>query len=623
VIPQSRRRWFAINRTGRAGRATLISLAILFLVGLMPTPSLATRHLKATGDPGPIRRSQLPHHDTAIPPDTLADGRTRLLWIDFGIPGQGKNEAWSIDGSAPSSVLAWMGGMVRLIRRENSLDRPGAGDLYEGSDATFAISIDSPGPCRLRLTLGDEKMALGPFNVVLPDFDVASNIRLGAGEFRDLEFEATPVAGRLSIRLSGVDCGSFGIVGLTVHAPVGSRLTSLLFDPAPISQRPGASSAIEVPSRSDSLAVARRLLREACDYLLASRPNEGCFSMAGSWYQSAYAIRTLLAGARLFNDPVLSEAAYECLDRFVDEQRPEGSWSATYFGRAGCPSAAREVAAAPSANLADVGSAALALAVGSTYADEPRRARYLAACRLFADAIVLPNQLENGAFVNLKFMGVDHRFPYSVATGVQASNLSALYAATGDVRYLEAAERAARFLLTGFVAGGRYAFHHHDRAAPENLQMKRFGDLFYVMEGLTWVKHYTADTQLAAALDGALERFLWGQGGVSGSRTNAVLWMASNPWEASKQGALMALLANHHSTQADSAALQQSSRNRRDSGIWIHDFVDWLDRPVNAARLGFMVDVASPGGVFAFPATGFAGIGLAAVIDPEILYPPR
>jgi len=607
-------------------KAILIGLAGPLLVGLVSGPVRSAPRPNSPASASVAHGRFLPHDD-AIPRDTLDDGRTRMLWVDFGIPGQGKSGAWSIDGTAPNSMLTWMGGMVRLVRRDGALDRPGAGDLYEGEDATFAISLESSGSCLVRLMLGDVKVARGPFNVSLPDREVASDIRMAPGEFRDLEFEATPVDGRLSIRFHGVQCGSFAIIGLTIHAPAGAKLTPHLFDRAPSPTSPVDSLSTIATTTSDSLAGARQLLREACSFLMTSRPSDGCFSMTGSWYQSAYAIRTLLAGARILEEPMLAAAAYECLDRFVDEQHPEGSWSATYFGKAGCPAAAREVSGAASVNLADVGSASLALAVASTSADEPRRSRYLAACRKFADAIVLPNQLESGAFVNLKFMGVDHRFPYSVATGVQASHLAALYAATGEVRYLEAAERAARFLAAGFVGGGRYAFHSHDRAAATNIQMKSLGDLYYVIEGLTWVRHYTTDNQLAAELDTALETFVWGPGGVGGSRTNEAAWLAPNPWEASKQGGLLAILADYRSNRraavVDPLAADRSRRFQRDTNAWIHDFVGWLDHPANAAQLGFLVDVASPGGVFAFPATGFTGIGLAAVIDPLILYPAR
>ncbi|HEX7880188.1 MAG TPA: hypothetical protein VF720_12310, partial [Candidatus Eisenbacteria bacterium] len=431
------------------------------------------------------------------------------------------------------------------------------------------------------------------------------------------------------IRITGRDCGTFGVLGLVVHAPPGSLLTTNLFATpstpltrdASVSSRGATGAAV-----TDSLAATRGLLTKACSFLLASRPNEGCFSMAGSWYQSAYAIRTLLAGGKVLGEPAFIDAASECLDRFVAEQRPDGGWSATYFGKPGCPRAAAEVSAAVSANLADGGSAALALAVASAAVESPRREQYREALRRYADQVVLPNQLETGAFVNLRFMGEDHRHPYSVATGIQAAHLSALYAVTGEARYLAAAERGAHFLLAGFQATGRYAFHRHDQPGAVNIQSIRFGDLYYILEGLQWVHHYTGDVELSRAIEEAFDGYLWGQGGVSASRTNEVLWKANNEWEASKQGALLGVLSDFHRMTppaADEPAVQRRDRRRRDTGEWIRQFVEWLGRPENAEQLGFLVDVASPHGEYAFPATGFAGIGLASVIDPEALFPAR
>jgi hypothetical protein len=570
-------------------------------------------------------RGRLARHDATFPPDTLADGRVRLLWLDFGVAGPGLPPyVWTLDGSAPNSTLAWLGGMVRLVRREKALDSPGGGDCYEGDDATFAIAVDAPSACRIRLVLGDPDRPRGPFDVSLPDGPVAGGVRTPAGQYRDLEFEADPVGGRIPIRIAGTGCGTFSVAALTMYAPPGALLTTNLFDRA---TAPAAGDvAAGTPAADDSLAARRRLLRRACEFLLDSRPNEGCFSMVGSWYQSAYAIRTLMAGGQLLREPAFAEAAYECLDRFVAEQRPDGGWSATYFGRPGCPQAEAEIHDSASANLADGGSAALALAVAAAGVGPDRRERYVAAGRRYADAVVLPNQLDTGAFVNLKFMGVDHRHPYSVATGIQSAHLAALFAVTGETGYLAAAENGARFLLAGFLPNGRYGFHRHDQPGVVPIQSVRFGDLYYIIEGLEWVRRYTGDAALAGSIEEALAGYLWGPGGLAASRTNEVLWKAGNDWEASKQGALLALLADFHRMSppaADAASLDRRERRRRDTARWIDDFILWLERPENADQIGFLVDVASPGGVYAFPATGFTGIGLAAALDPEALFPVR
>jgi hypothetical protein len=541
-------------------------------------------------------------------PDSLGDGRVRLAWLDFGLSGTQPPGAFVYDGTWRSTSWAWQAGMVRIVRRPVGAGLPYLCDFAEGESAWFVLSVDTPGPVRVRLTLGDPDADRGPVHVGRPDGPVAS-VSTQAGEFVDVAFETVPVDGRVAIHLDGRDCGSFAAAGVAVYAPAGATVTANLFPP---------------PRDAGPSEEARELLRRTCRWLLASRPSEGCFSFNGAWYECAYPIRTLLAGGRLLDEPEFTAAAVECLDRFVAEQLEDGGWSANYFGRADCALARAAREAPGSANLADVGTATLALVAASTQVDAVRRERYLAAARRFADERVLPHQLPNGAFPNLRFAGTEHRSPYSVATGVQAANLSALFGVTRDERYRAAAEAAGRFLLTGFGKPGRYEFHPHDREGTLLLPSIRFGDLFYVLEGLVWVRRYTADAELARGIEDALEAYLWGSGGVAGSRVDEVLWKASDSWEASKQGALLFLLNEYDRAVRESVSPTRDpirERRRRDTETWIRDFRAWLGGPKSAARIGFACDPASPKGAFALPATGFAGIGLVSSVDPGALFP--
>lgn len=556
----------------------------------------------------------------SLPPQTLPDGRERIVWLDFGKSGSAPAGAFTYDGTAPNDMYTWTGGMVRVVRRDYPRHPAYLCDFMEGEDATFELSLDAVTLCRVVVTLGDPDRPRGPVDLSLPDGVVTEGLKTAAGEYLDVGFEAAPDSGRIRLHFKGRDCASFAVSGLAVYADPGTRLTAGLHAE---NRRTGAP-VVPAASNGATDGLALEVLERACRFLVDSRPAGGCFSFRGAWYECAYPIRTLLAGGRLLNEPAYTEAAVECLDRFVAEQRADGNWSATFFGIPSCELSRLDRGNNESANLADVGTIVLALVAGSADVDAARRDTWLAAARRYADEIVLPNQREDGGFPNLKHSGQDYFHPYSVATGVQAGQLAALYGATGDGRYMEAAENAARYLLADF-AEGRYNFKPHDQPAPKLIPFTRFGDLFYVLEGLVWVRQYTGDETLARSIDAGIEKYLWGGGGIAGSRVNAVFWRPINDWEASKSGGLLFLLTEYRrrvtSAIEGGATDNRQVRNRDGTEQWIRDFQTWLANPVQAAAYGIGMSPTSREGTYAFAATGFAGIGLASVVDPGSLFP--
>ncbi|TPW17361.1 MAG: hypothetical protein FD129_412, partial [bacterium] len=145
----------------------------------------------------------------------------------------------------------------------------------------------------------------------------------------------------------------------------------------------------------DSLATIDRAglelqLRRDAEFLMTERLSDGRFSSQGAWYQNSFPVRTLLAGHELLGVPAWREAALELLDEFVAGQLPNGNWHASYADVKHCPKSPPDTS---SANLADVGSMTLAVALAATQVEEPRRSRYRAALVRYADSISLPNQL--------------------------------------------------------------------------------------------------------------------------------------------------------------------------------------------------------------------------------------
>ena len=111
-----------------------------------------------------------------------------------------------------------------------------------------------------------------------------------------------------------------------------------------------------------------------------------------------------------------------------------------------------------SANLADIGTMTLCLAMAVPFVDETRAGQYLSAALQYADSIVLPSQLPSGAFPNRLWRGHYQTTPYSVATATQASSLALLHAVTGRIEYLKSAQRAGIWLADHVQEDGRCGY---------------------------------------------------------------------------------------------------------------------------------------------------------------------
>lgn len=536
-------------------------------------------------------------------------GWRREAFVDFGPPETAARGATGIDGHHRQGWVAWSGGMIRTVLRRDRPD-PLLADVAEGEDATLVLGAVPGVRYRVVLTLGDPLAERGPMDVWVDGRPAASGVRTGAGEAVDLELAARAATGRLRIHLKAADCGAFAVCGVAVYVPeeaAGGGLPDLW--------PPTVATGQAAPRPPGAPGVrARRTLRTYANYLLAERPAEGCFSYRGSWYESAFPIRTLLLAATLLREPRYREAAFACLDRFVREQGPDGTWSATYFGKAGCDLARAARDTTWARNLADVGCMALCLPLAAERAGRTRRAAYLEAARRFADAVVLPNQLDSGAFPNLTYAGTEFRHPYSVATGVQAASLSALYAVTGERRYLAAAERAARFLAAGFEDTRTIRFWPHGSNAARKESPGQLGDLFYILEGLLWVEHY-GSPGVRDAIRPALARYFGHDRGLA-TWPEAATWLTAggHPWENSKRPGLLYLLAGYGMLPDGNTAL-----TRR----WRDDLLRALQDPSRLEGGEILADPDGPRGTYALAATGFAGMGIAACIRPGALYPGR
>jgi len=479
-----------------------------------------------------------PHRKTPRELESLE----RVLWLDFGHPRGVPGGAVGYRNDRDMPGAWWARGQARPQggRSGDSFLR----DFFEGFDATLVVDVDSLADYRGILTLGDLSRARGPVDVFVNGRLVADGVTTKPREFIDIEFAFASPQGRLEVRLKTDQCSTFAVPGLSLYTkdPRTRRPTWGARAQAPAIVKPDLG---DDPLSNSASAVApdgaMKTLRTYCDFLMENRSSDGGFSYRGAWYETSFAVRTLLIAAKLLNDDRYREAAYGCLDRFAEEQREDGSWSAEYFGRGPCPEAQQLVNDARSVNLADVGSMALCLAFAAPAADPDRRERYLHAARRYADEIILPNQLESGAFPNLRWQGQDYRTPYSVATGTQAANLAALGLATGDSRYSRGAERAALFLASNIDSDGSVEFHRFDRRPPAGINPGSMGNIFYIIDGLLWVRFGSGDV-IRTAIDITLAEYLTGDNGLLNRVEDSKWWTDEDPWEGSKRAALLYLI---------------------------------------------------------------------------------
>lgn len=610
------------NRLARipSRRFLLLAVALLPLVG-------PARPAKAQW------RASVEEHQ-GDPPAALPDGRVRLGWFYFGSPEARPPGANALGGATVSDGMAWVNGMVRLWKAAAPAGSIDLGSGVEAHAAVFQVMVPSDtAGYRVVLTLGHPTREAGFVELrqgggrsgaapglTAPLSAPLLHTTIAAGRFFDVGFELGARDGVASFQLSAEECRAFSAVSFALYGPRGMKLPGRLdYAPAPL--------ALATPPRDSLAPLSEDTIRSGLDHLgvvlRRAAPADGGFSYEGSWYQNAYPLRTLLAARGAARPPSAEadSALLRPLDAFVATQRVDGAFSARYFGPLDC------LADAPpdngSMNLADIGTmmttvniaAALAGHTTAPYGGGPvdadRATRYLAAARRYADGIVLPNQMSDGCFPNLRFDGQDFSHPYSVATATQVANLATLYAATGEPRYRAAAMRAARWLAATIQPDGRVQFYPHDNANPTVKEITEFGDTFYILEALTWAWTYAERDPDRAACHAALDAAVWGQRGLFNSRVNGVGWQLRNRWSDSKLPGMLYVLCRYRALGGNGLPLAG----------WIDDLASLIADPERMKSFGIGMDPIAPGGDYALSAAGFAGVGLAAALDPRLLVP--
>ncbi|MEN6604772.1 MAG: hypothetical protein ABFD86_20350, partial [Bryobacteraceae bacterium] len=333
---------------------------------------------------------------------------------------------------------------VREIEIDGEKDALLSGAI-SGEKGEFRVGLDN-GSYRLTLILSHKHRAFGPFTIYLQGDPVAKDVRTVPGEVKRLTLDARVRGGVLSLRFESAPKESFVINGLEIKGPKAAKLHRLFTDAPPD----------VLPTRAEVMKRGvddpRRALKAYCEWLLTKRLPNGFLGDQESfgthvnhyWYTTAYPLRTLMAGYRIFGERRYLDAATAILDHLVEEQLPNGAFQQVYRAK---PTSQlteeelHEIYTKRWMNMADVGSIATALGVAARYVDEPRKSAYVKALRRYCEEFATQFQKPNGGFTNGIESGVRQTNIYSVATGTEAAAFAALYASTGERRHLEVAER--------------------------------------------------------------------------------------------------------------------------------------------------------------------------------------
>ena len=527
-----------------------------------------------------------------------------VFQIDFGPKESCAPGHIAIQSASTDPRFFWKG--RGLSMRDRGGDDLLKRDFVSGVRAEFWAGLDN-GTYELSFTWGDSNYAHGPFDLSIQGKPAAKALKTKRGEFLEQKANAEVRDEVLRIQIVAPEAkANFALAGLTIRGPKQTGKHVVIQSP---------NTAIPSPSQLQAAGEPdpRKALRTYCDWILANRPENGSFNPNSSeWYRSSYPLRTLLAGSQIFGEKSYLDAACALLDKLVEEQLPNGAWSSGFSNKPVSKRTPAEVEKALSGttNTADVGSISTCLAVAFPVVEASRQQPYLNALRRFSDGYAAQWQLPSGAFTNGRWGGKDMTVPYSVATGTQGMSFCALYAVTGEPRYLKIAERAAGFLLDNWLPDGRPIHHHHSEAKSAPLKSTSFGDIYYYHEAILWVWHWTANPALKDKIARVYGWHIKGPEGLLAARANEVWWPVDHPWTNSKAAAMpLVFLEYDRAMKQDPEVHEAVIRSEK-----------FLCNPDFAQRIGVMEDPEMPWGQFSMAATGFGGLFLAELIEPGVIY---
>ncbi|MBK8856264.1 MAG: hypothetical protein IPN11_00835 [Opitutaceae bacterium] len=501
-------------------------------------------------------------------------------------------------------------------------DARNEGYVHGSAPATLCLGLPD-GDYEVTLTAFTHDAGCGPYAVSVNGTCVLPEVRLRIGRTVRHTFRARAHRNQVNLKFSPQAGREFLVNTIEVRSRRAVTLRPV-FRSAP----PAVMPAQRTLHRGHAPDPARELGR-ICDWLLAHRQPDGFLgdtyaAGGGYWYTASMPARALLAGHQLLGRREYWQAAIKTLDVFVDEQLPNGAWTASLRGRPTRSMPRREVAAIMAGKrqpLSDIGSVVSTLAIATASVTGARQKRYLAALRRFCDDWAPQFQQRDGGFSD--GFWPPYTAIYSCATAIEAAAFSLTYRVTGEARYLDIATRAIRFLLNdwrtdGLMLGRAPHWLVHNRQ-PFVLEPLHFGDQWYYDEGFITTWHHARDPDFRTRVSRALHHRVHGRAGLLAALDGSTWWPIQDIWDNAKSiGMVQTLLF----------AANQDDRSPQLASA-LNDLCRLVATPEYSRRLGVMASdtgrpVAQHGlrcwAAMRMEATGFAGMTLAEMIRPGILY---
>lgn len=527
----------------------------------------------------------------------------------------------------------------------SGVDDPLLEDFASAQNGEMRIGLPR-GEYRLRFRFFDSQEEHGPFDVL------AASVEPSAGRSKKEEMQAllkgvvvpkgsklaqaaafSHGKGALAIKLVAAEGKNFIINALEIEGANASKLQVLL--PEAPSDRAPTIAEVKKKGRNDPA----KALKEICAWLVKKYKErkflsdaETAIHFAGKdtpWYTTSYPIRTLLAGYRIFGDEQCRDVAEKHLDKFLEQQMPDGSFPASNLDRATADFDAeslKEVMHKTRRNLADCGSVVAAMISAIACVPEPKKSKYLKAVKEWCEKYAAGFQNEDGSFTNGWIGGRYATWKYNVATSNTALPFALLAKVTGEKKHLDAAQRAVDFLIRDWQEDGRPMGWPHDNSFPGKAEPQRvleFGDLFYVHEGCLLTAQISEDNEFRRRVFEASRKHLFGTQGLIAAMEGKAWWPIQDIWTNSKSAGMPLVLQVFLEMGKEFGAAQEEAKKAENVFEICRRF---LCTPEYSSRIGVMLEGRFPWpesalawNGCAIAATGFAGIALAEMIKPGVI----